>query len=76
MSKRDVLLAKHNFIELKSLTNNARIRSSLKFLLIYGISIVPYASAHGVLLYYINSYECNPIAYNKTTLLRCKPGKL
>ena len=49
MSKRDVLLAKHNFSEMKSLANNARIRSSLKFLLIYGISIVPYASAHGVL---------------------------
>ena len=30
----------------------------------------------GILYYNINSYECNPIAYNKTTLLRCKPGKL
>ena len=29
---RDVFLAIHNFIELKSLVNNAKIRSSLKFL--------------------------------------------
>ena len=34
MFKRDVLLAIHNFRELKSLANNAKIRSSLKFLLI------------------------------------------
>ena len=33
MSKRVVLLAIHNFSKLKSLTNNAKIRSSLKFLL-------------------------------------------
>ena len=34
MSKRDVLLVIHNFSELKSLANNAKIRPSLKFLLI------------------------------------------
>ena len=34
MSKWDVLLAIHNFSELKSLANNAKIRSSLKYLLI------------------------------------------
>ena len=34
MSKGDVLLAIHNFSELKSLANNAKIRSLLKFLLI------------------------------------------
>ena len=34
MSKRDVLLAKHNFSELKSLSYNVKIRSSLKFPLI------------------------------------------
>ena len=33
MFKWDVLLVIHNFSELKSLTNNAKIRSSLKFLL-------------------------------------------
>ena len=35
MSKRDVLLAIHSIRELKSLINNAKIRSSLKFPLIY-----------------------------------------
>ena len=34
MSKRDVLLMIHNFSELKSLANNAKIRSSLKFVLL------------------------------------------
>ena len=34
MSKQDALLAIHNFSELKSLANNGKIRSSLKFLLI------------------------------------------
>ena len=34
MSKRGVLLAKQNFSELKSIVNNAKIRSSLKFPLI------------------------------------------
>ena len=34
MSKRDVLLAILNSSELKNLANNAKIRSSLKFLLI------------------------------------------
>ena len=34
MSRRDVLLAIHNFSELKSLANNAKIKSLLKFLLI------------------------------------------
>ena len=34
MFKRDVLLAIHNLRELKSIANNAKIRSSLKFLLI------------------------------------------
>ena len=34
MSKLDVFLAIHNFSELKSLASNAKIRSSLKFLLI------------------------------------------
>ena len=34
MSKQDVLLAIHNCSEMKSLANNAKIRSSLKFLLI------------------------------------------
>ena len=33
ISKRDALLAIHNFGELKNLANNAKIRSSLKFLL-------------------------------------------
>ena len=33
MSKLDVLLTIHNFRELKSLANNAKIRSSQKFLL-------------------------------------------
>ena len=33
MSKRDILLAIHNFSELNNLANNAKIRSSLKFLL-------------------------------------------
>ena len=33
MFKRDVLLAIHNFSEVKSLANNVKIRSSLKFLL-------------------------------------------
>ena len=32
MSKRDVLLAIHNFSELKNLAYNAKIRTSLKFL--------------------------------------------
>ena len=32
MSKGNVLLAIHNFSEMKSLANNAKIRSSLKFL--------------------------------------------
>ena len=35
MSKRDVLLPIHNFSDLKSLANNAKIRSSLKILLIW-----------------------------------------
>ena len=26
--------------------------------------------------YHINSYKCNPIAYSKITLLRCKPCQL
>ena len=34
MSKRDVLLAIHNFSELKSLAKNAKIRSAQKFLLL------------------------------------------
>ena len=34
ISMRDVLLAINNFSKLKSLANNAKIRSSLKFLLI------------------------------------------
>ena len=34
MSKRDVLLAMQNFREMKRLANNAKIRSSLKILLI------------------------------------------
>ena len=34
MSKRDVLLAILNFSELKDLANNAKMRSSLKFLLV------------------------------------------
>ena len=34
ISKQDVLLAIHNFRELKSLANNAKIRSLLKFQLI------------------------------------------
>ena len=34
MSNRNVLLAIHNFSEVKSLANNAKIRSSLKLLLI------------------------------------------
>ena len=34
MSKRDVLLAIYNISKLKSLANNAKIRSSLKFLLL------------------------------------------
>ena len=34
MSKRDVMLATHNLSELKSLANNAKIKSLLKFLLI------------------------------------------
>ena len=40
MYKWDLLQAIHNFSELKSLANNAKIRSSLKFLLIgikYGL---------------------------------------
>ena len=35
MSRRDVLLAIHNFSELKSLANNAKMKSLLKFLLIW-----------------------------------------
>ena len=38
MSKQNVLLAIHNFSEMESLANNAKIRSSLKFLLIRCIS--------------------------------------
>ena len=34
MSKQDVMLAIHNLSNLKSLANNAKIRFSLKFLLI------------------------------------------
>ena len=34
MSKRDLLLAILNFSQLKSISNNAKIRSSLKFLLV------------------------------------------
>ena len=34
VSKRNVLLAIHNFSELKSLANDVKIRSSLKFLLV------------------------------------------
>ena len=33
LSQRDVLLAVHNLSELKSLAYNAKIKSSLKFLL-------------------------------------------
>ena len=40
MSKRDVLLAIHNFSEMKRLANIAKIRFSLKFILMqYAISI-------------------------------------
>ena len=38
MSKGDVLLAIHNFSELKSLANYAKIRSLLKFLLIRNLT--------------------------------------
>ena len=34
MSKQDALLAIHNFSKLKSLVHNAKIRSSLKFLVL------------------------------------------
>ena len=43
--KQDILLALHNFCKLKSLANNAKIRSLLKFLLIQYL----FASLYGVL---------------------------
>ena len=45
MSEWDVLLAIHYFVELRSLANNAKIRSSLKFQLIpYKVIQLFYAS--------------------------------
>ena len=57
MSKDNVLLAMHNLSELKSLANNAKIRSSLKILLNYYLTIVYYSSK---LWYYESFISYNP----------------
>ena len=49
MSKRGALLAIHNFSELKNFVNNANIRQSLKFVLIWYVQLYHFPTCTQVL---------------------------
>ena len=63
ISKWDVFLAKHKFSELKSLANNAKIRSSLKFLLIRYIVVICCLLCVDPQTFFIDGM-CQKISYN------------
>ena len=66
MSMQDVLLAIYNFSELKSLANNTKIRSSLKFLLVWYAFFLNHCNTCNV-LQPSSSFPKNGIVGNKNT---------